>query len=206
LLQLTRWGADLAPHVIDALLLPLVWFAIAAVVYGVGLRGQTIVEGTPLARLGQLPAGRWSWALDELTGGVRNKYVPLIQTVPLALRGAGGTAVAMFCLSYVACGWLAERAQRGVALLIGPDHTVAFWNVVLVPMEFGSALLYEVLRIALLAAMFDLVLRHLQARRSVSTVSTVSKVSGRTPAGDRPAPWGEDSRPRPLAGRARPER
>jgi hypothetical protein len=43
-----------------------------------------------------------------------------------------------------------------VAALIGPVHTVQFWNVALVPMEFAHGLLYEVLRLALLVAMFEL--------------------------------------------------
>jgi hypothetical protein len=178
---------DLAPHVTDGVFLPMVWFAIAAVVYGVGLRGEAIVRETPLARIPELAPGRWSFVLDEVTSGLRDKYVPLLQMVPLALRGSGVT-FATFCLCYVACGWLAERAQRGVAFLIGPDHTVAFWNLVLVPMEFGSGLLFEVLRIAVLAAMVDLVLRRLGAHRGTLT--------DRTAAADRPAPPAVESRSR----------
>lgn len=163
-----RLAGDLAPHLADALLLPLVWLAIAAVVYGVGLRGRSIVKGTPLARLGEMPTGRWSLALDELTSGVRGKYVPLLQTALLTLRAAGSPALAVFCVCYVACGWLAERAQRGAAMLIGPDHTVAFWDVVLVPLQFGSALLDDVSRVAVLAVMVDLVLRRLAVARETS--------------------------------------
>lgn len=85
---------------------------------------------------------------------------------------AGAPAAAWFCLCYVAIGALMDRVQRGVIFLIGTDHSVRFWNLVLVPVEFGHQLGYEVLRLALLAAMFDLVTR---------------RVSGGTPAEDRPA-------------------
>jgi hypothetical protein len=72
---------------------------------------------------------------------------------------------------YVAIGALMDRVQRGVVMLIGTDHTVRFWNLALTPTEFGHRLLQEILRPALLAAMFELVVR---------------RVSGGTPAAVRP--------------------
>lgn len=161
------------PHVKDALVLPLVWFAVAAVVYGLELSGREVVAGTRLEPLHERLAGRPRRLGELVSRNLREKYVPLLHAARLVFR-AGGPVVALFCLCYVAIGIGLDLAQRGVAALIGPVHTVQFWNVALVPMEFAHGLLYEVLRLALLVAMFDL---------AVSARDPA--VSARTPA---PAP------------------
>ncbi|MGI8329115.1 hypothetical protein ACRYCC_04065 [Actinomadura scrupuli] len=170
------FAGSLVPPVKDALVLPIIWFAMTAVVYGVELRGRDVVTGTRLEALHERfsgvggadrPADR---AGREVGRGFRDKYVPLLHAGRLAFA-AGGPAAALFCLCYVAIGIGMDAAQRTAAALIGPAHTVQFWNVALVPLEFGHGLLAEVLRLALLAAMFDLV------------------ISARTPASD-PLPAG----------------
>jgi hypothetical protein len=95
-----------------------------------------------------------------------------VHAVRLVFR-AGAPAFAWFCLCYVAIGALMDRVQRGAVALIGTDHTVRFWNLALTPIEFGHRMLAEILRLALLAAMFDLVMRRVSAGR---------------PAADRPEP------------------
>jgi hypothetical protein len=72
---------------------------------------------------------------------------------------------AWFCLCYVAIDAALDRVQRGVIMMFGTDHSVRFWNLPLVPIEFGHRLLHEILRLALLAAMFDLVMRRVSAGR-----------------------------------------
>jgi hypothetical protein len=154
----------------DALVLPLVWLAVASIVFGLEMRDREAVRGTPLERL----SDRFNGRLDARPGrlaevgsrGMRETYVPLLHASRLVFR-AGGPAFAWFCLCYVATGTLLDRAQRGVIALLGTDHTVRFWNLALVPVEFVHSLLYEAVRLALLAAMFDLVSR---------------RISGRTPA------------------------
>jgi len=155
----------------DALVLPLVWLAIAAIVYGLEMRDREAIRGTPLEKLPDRLEGRRRRLAELASRSLREKYVPVVHAVRLVFR-AGAPAFAWFCLCYVAIGALLDRLQRGVVVLIGPDHTVRFWNLALTPIEFGHRLLYEVLRLALLAAMFDLVMR---------------RVSGGTPAPDRPA-------------------
>ncbi|MFB9831117.1 hypothetical protein [Actinoallomurus acaciae] len=156
----------------DALILPLVWLAIAAVVYGLERRDREAIEGTPLEGLADRLTGR-PRRLAEMAGrGVREKYVPVAHAVRLVFR-AGAPVFAWFCLCYVAIGALMDRVQRGVLALVGTDHTVRFWNLVLTPVEYGHRLVYEVLRLALLAAMFDLVMR---------------RAGAGTPAPDRPEP------------------
>ena len=156
----------------DALVLPLVWLAIAAIVYGLEMRDREAIRGTPLEKLPDRLAGRRRRLAELASRSMREKYVPVVHAVRLVFR-AGAPAFAWFCLCYVAIGALLDRLQRGVVVLIGPDHTVRFWNLALTPIEFGHRLLYEVLRLALLAAMFDLVMR---------------RVSDGTPAPDRPEP------------------
>jgi hypothetical protein len=156
----------------DALILPLVWLAIAAIVYGLEMHDRGAIEGTPLEGLPGRLAGRRRRLAEVTSRGAREKYVPVVHAVRLVFR-AGAPAFAWFCLCYVAIGALMDRVQRGVVLLIGTDHTVRFWNLALTPIEFGHRLLAEILRLALLAAMFELVVR---------------RVSGGRPVADRPEP------------------
>jgi hypothetical protein len=156
----------------DALVLPLVWFAIAAIVYGLEMRDRELISGTRLEkipdRFGERPRH-----LAEVAGrSMREKYVPVLHAARLVFR-AGAPVAAWFCLCYVAVGALTDRLQRGALWLLGTDHTVRFWNLALAPAEFGHRLLQEILRLALLAAMFELVMR---------------RTSARTPAPDRPEP------------------
>jgi hypothetical protein len=116
--------------------------------------------------------GRRLRLAEVASRSLREKYVPVVHAVRLTYR-AGAPVFAWFCLCYVAIGVLLDPLQRGVIALIGTDHTVRFWNLVLVPVEFGHRMAGEILRLALLAATFDLVMR---------------RVNGGTPALDRPAP------------------
>jgi hypothetical protein len=149
----------------DALILPLVWLAIAAVVYGLERRDREAIEGTPLEGLADRLTGRRRRFVEVAGRGVREKYVPVAHAVRLVFR-AGAPVFAWFCLCYVALGALMDRVQRAVLALIGTDHTVRFWNLVLTPLEYGHRLVYEILRLALLAAMFDLVMRRAGAEIS----------------------------------------
>ncbi|MCO5971612.1 hypothetical protein [Actinoallomurus soli] len=156
----------------DALVLPLVWLAIAAIVYGLEMHDREAIRGTPLERLPDRLEGRRRRLAEVASRSLRDKYVPIVHALRLAHR-AGAYVFAWFCLCYVAIGALLDPLQRGVVALIGTDHTVRFWNLVLVPIEFGHRMVGEILRLALLAATFDLVRR---------------RVSDGTPVADRPAP------------------
>lgn len=142
----------------DALVLPLVWLAIAAVVFGLEMHDREAIEGTPLESLPDKLTGRRKRLADAASRNVREKYVPLVHAVRLVFR-AGLPLVAWFCLCYATLGVLLDRLQRGVLFLIGPGHSIRFWNLALTPIEFAHRMLYEILRLALLAAMFDLVMR-----------------------------------------------
>ncbi|GAA4634818.1 hypothetical protein GCM10023196_077830 [Actinoallomurus vinaceus] len=171
----------------DALVLPLVWLAIAAIVYGLEMDGRETIRGTPLERLPDRLEGRRLRLAEVASRSLREKYVPVAHAVRLAHR-AGAPVFAWFCLCYVAIGVLLDPLQRGVIALFGTDHTVRFWNLVLVPVEFGHRMAGEILRLALLAATFDLVMRRVGDGAPAPDRPASAGVSDGTPAPDRPAP------------------
>lgn len=136
----------------STLALPLVWLAMAAVVYGVGVEAddhEAALEGTRLHRM--VKAGDRHRTLLRLTTGQRERWVPLIHTTRLILR-AGAPALGMFCLCYVTVDLAVAYGFRGALHLIGPDHDPAAWRPILVPLEFGRELARNVLHVGLLAA------------------------------------------------------
>ncbi|MEV0405957.1 hypothetical protein [Actinoallomurus sp. NPDC050550] len=210
-LRAKRWLADRVfwqaiTHVVhvpgpgpvkDALVLPLVWLAIAAIVYGLEMDGRETIRGTPLERLPDRLEGRRRRLAEVASRSLREKYVPVVHAVRLAHR-AGAPVFAWFCLCYVAIGVLLDPLQRGVIALIGTDHTVRFWNLVLVPVEFGHRMAGEILRLALLAATFDLVMRRVNGGTPALDSPAPADANGGTPAPDRPGPAGvNDGAPAP---------
>ncbi|GAA4640681.1 hypothetical protein GCM10023196_107200 [Actinoallomurus vinaceus] len=142
---------------LGALALPLVWFAMAAVVGGIGIEPddhRAALEGTRLHRLAV--AGDRHQVLVGLTSGPRERWVPLLHATRLILR-AGAPALGLFCLCYVTVDAAVAYGFRGALYLIGPDHDPAAWKPILVPLEFTRELLRNVLHVALLAAAVDLV-------------------------------------------------
>lgn len=155
------------PELKDGLLLPLLWLTIAAVVYGRDMqRAQDVISGhRRLERIGgaveRLP-GRTRSRAQFLSRGPREKYVPVLNALRLVLNAGPGIYL-VFCVFYVGLDQLRRWTWIGVTRLIGP-HDPAFWDVALVPVSFGTEMLYRVLQVALLAAAFDLVLRGVSAQ------------------------------------------
>lgn len=149
------------------MLLPLAWFAIAAVVYGRNLKDTESLFSvdTRLQRVRQhyakmlLPI---RFAVDQViskaSSGWNSKGVPIVNSVRM-LNDGGLQLVLALCFYYVALGVVCEFAWRFVAELIGPRDifqwellgrplTVLFGS----PMQLEPSLLGEPLRICLLAA------------------------------------------------------
>lgn len=95
-------GLPSAGPVLNALVLPLVWLAIAAIVFGVEMREQDLIEGTVLERLAGRLGGRSRRAAEVAGRSLREKYVPLAHAVRLVFR-AGAPVFAWFCLCYAPC-------------------------------------------------------------------------------------------------------
>jgi hypothetical protein len=157
---------DVATTAFGGVVLPLVWLAIAAIVYGLDLRRSNRLDAADerLARLG----ARYS-ALPLLvrkvagkaSDGWTSKGVPVTNSLRLVLR-AGLPAVVVLCVCYQLLELVDAYAWRGAVLLLGA-HDSSWWNVIgqplsaLVggPLSTRPALLTEIVRIALLAATFD---------------------------------------------------
>jgi hypothetical protein len=157
------WPSGPTPHAeivgfaFSTLALPLVWLAMAAVAYGVGIEvddHQAALEGSRLHGVALKSEGHRT--LTTAMTGQRERWVPLVYATRLIL-GAGVPALGLFCLCYAAVDLVAAYGFRGALHLIGPDHDPAAWKPILVPLEFGRELVRNALHVALLAAAVELV-------------------------------------------------
>ena len=160
-----------------AMVMPLVWLAIAALIYGLDLRRQQRLDAADVRvrhavrRYGRLHAG-WRMLADRLSGGWNNKGVPLVNGVRLVLR-AGLPALLTLCLGWQLLAyldatiwlalvkWFGARSHEGWEIL-GQPLSVLFGN----PRMARAGLFTEVLRVVLLAATFSCAVRRLAQARS----------------------------------------
>ncbi|MGH9163258.1 MAG: hypothetical protein ACRD2X_25120, partial [Vicinamibacteraceae bacterium] len=159
---------------VGVVILPLIWLAIAAIVYGHDLRDPAGLAAAHrrVERLHQryvrLPvvvraaAERWS-------DGWRHKGVPVVNSLRLLLRAGLRPALAL-CVCYVTLDFVCSWAFRGAVWLIGPQERDV-WNIILGPLTLvvgdasaqNRSLLEEPLRICLLAAAIELTFKEAQA-------------------------------------------
>jgi hypothetical protein len=161
--------------------IPLLWLAVAAIVYGVAMpedwrsaarrlagdRADRVYERAADRR--RLVQARWSRLSETRRAEVRDlalarlgNYRPITDSARLILH-AGVPALALYVLAYLGLAWLdmvgsfyrpevaAGYLFRGVATLIGP-HPQAFWDFVRPVLVFVSHLIVEPLRMCLVAA------------------------------------------------------
>ncbi|MBO9664813.1 hypothetical protein [Dokdonella sp.] len=170
---------DIATTAFSGVVLPLIWLAITAIIYGMDLRRSHKLDSADesLARLG----ARYS-ALPLLvrkvagkaSEGWTSKGVPVVNSLRLVLR-AGLPAVVVLCVCYQLLDFVDSYAWRVVVHLLGP-HDPAWWNVIGNPIAllFGSPLslrpplLTELLRVALLAATCDCAIARLQTSQAAA--------------------------------------
>ncbi|MFC6086834.1 hypothetical protein [Sphaerisporangium aureirubrum] len=160
---LAPYSAELA----DGLVQPLIWLAMAAVVYTSFITDEAkVIEGT---RLEPRLSGLWrrlpaplQLTAEFFSRGIRDKYVPLANGFRFVLRG-GLVFYLTFCLVYAALEALAAVAFMAVTRLLGP-HEPLWWQMWEGAVNFPVNVLHEVLRICLLAAAFDLALRRAAGR------------------------------------------
>ena len=181
-----RWLSSFGADVKDGLLEPLLWFTIAAVVYGEKMESdRRTVEGTRLERLHR---ARGVWArlprrvqvlLDVASRELREKWTPAVNGLRLGLR-AGATFFLAFCVCYVSLQVVTRWGWIGATRLIGP-HPWEWWQVALVPLDFARDATFEVLRICLLGAAYDLALRRMASGGPPSALpATGAAVTART--------------------------
>jgi hypothetical protein len=145
-------------------LLPWVWFALAAMIYN--RRIVTAKTNAAFAvervedRYARLPTAVRK-VLDRLIGGYRSRYLPIARSVELTLTSGIGFLL-LFVLSYRAITWGSGWLWIGAKHLIGPysqDLWFVFADVLQLligsPLSPERGVIFEPLRICLLAAAFD---------------------------------------------------
>lgn len=178
--------------------IPLLWLAVAAIVYGVsmpadwrsaarrvaGRRADVLLErtATPQKRVrerwSRLPDVRRAEAREVLLSRLGN-YRPITDSARLILHG-GVLAVALYVLGYLGLAWLdmagsfyrpevrAGYLFRGVARLLGP-HPQAYWDAVRPTLIFLSHLIIEPLRVCLIASTVAYCLEHVRTQPVTAT-------------------------------------
>lgn len=151
----------------DAVILPLLWLTVAALVYGRQTSDEAeIAKGTRMSglyrRLEEMSPFK-RWLVDHVYTGRREQWAPIIGAARLALT-AGTAAVGMLCFCYVGIDAATQLGWRGAVELIGPQNPPSRWGPMLVPLDFARDMVKTVLQMCLLAATFDLAVRHERAR------------------------------------------
>ena len=173
--------------------IPLLWLAIAAIIYGVsmpkdwrgaarrlaGVRADRVFDRTAAAqkRLG----ARWSRLpdvrRDEARGWIRSQlgnYQHITDSARLILH-AGVFALSLYVLAYLGLAWLDMAGSfyrpeirtgyllRGVAWLFGP-HPLPFWKGVIDTLAEIIHLIMEPLRVCLIASVVGYCLEQMPTR------------------------------------------
>ncbi|MFJ2030606.1 hypothetical protein [Streptosporangium sp. NPDC087985] len=152
------WAGEAWPYVVDALIEPLTWLTVAALVYGAFAEDtRAVVRGTRLDTVADRMERTHSLTrstMTRATGGLQERWVPPANAFRIAVRG-GATLFGMFCLCYVALRVGADYADRGVRTMVGSEAPY-FWLVISPPLTFVKDLVVTVLTTCLLAATFDI--------------------------------------------------
>ena len=166
---------DFVSTAAGAMLMPLVWLAIAALIYGLDLRRQQRLDAADARlrhaarRYARLHAG-WRILADRVTAGWNSKGVPLVNGVRLVLR-AGLPALLALCLGWQLLAWLDATLWLALVRWVGA-RSHAEWDILGQPLSvlFGNprmvraGLVTEVLRVVLLAATFSVAVSRLSRR------------------------------------------
>jgi hypothetical protein len=189
------WLRGLVGHAVDqwptvkfAVLGSLVWLVIAGVILGVDGENEEAAlgdsrTGRGLARISGIRQERTP--LEVLTRELREKWVPAWFGLRL-VRQAGLLTFGVFCVLFMSLDVLKELTRRTIFELLGA-HDIAWWVVRLTPIDFAVGLVFEAIRICLLAAAFDLVVARVSARNAARR---------QTPSGHRS--WTAQSPARPT--------
>lgn len=165
---------DFVSTAAGAMLLPLIWLAITAIVYGLDLRRGARIDAAD-ARLRYLARRYRRLPLlarkvaDKASAGWNSKGVPVVNSLRLVLR-AGLPALLTLCVCWQLLAFVDAWAWRVAVYAIGPQDT-NWWNVIGQPisllfngpLSLRPALFTELIRIALLAATFGVAVARLRA-------------------------------------------
>ncbi|GIH76027.1 hypothetical protein Plo01_24560 [Planobispora longispora] len=150
--------ADVWPFIVDALVEPLTWLTVAALVYGAFAQDtRAVVRGTRLDTVADRMDRTHALTrttVTRSTTGFQERWIPPANAFRLVTRG-GAALFGMFCLCYVVIHVGTEYADRAARALVGNDSPF-FWLVFGSPLDFVRELLAGMLTVCLLAATFDI--------------------------------------------------
>lgn len=164
--QVVTPGLNVVSTLAGAMVLPLVWLAITAIIYGLDLRrrhrmGDADAQADTLASRFQGMHVAWRKMAAKASKGWTSKGVPVVNSLRLVLR-AGLPALLTLCLGWQLLAAVDAWAWRWATRAMGAREwqewqVIAQPLLVLVngPLSLRPALLTELLRIVLLAATFD---------------------------------------------------
>jgi hypothetical protein len=150
------WREVVWPGLKDAVAQPLVWLAIAALVYRRGgpAPGETVDRG-----IGRLRRDR-RFAVDLLTRDYRDKYLPMVDALRMVLRLGLGFLAAL-CLLYVTSDALADWSYVAAVALL--DRAVEYPGFLEGTLDLGHQILVQPLQVCLLAVAYDRVVSRTRA-------------------------------------------
>jgi hypothetical protein len=141
------WRQVVWPGLKEAVGQPLVWLAIAALVYRRGpAPGEAVDRG-----LGRLRRDR-RLVVDLLTRDYRDKYLPMLTAVRQVLRLGLGFLAAL-CVLYVGVDALADWLYVGTVTVL--DRTMEYPGFLEGTLDLGHQVLAEPLQVCLLAVAYD---------------------------------------------------
>jgi hypothetical protein len=188
---------DLWPSFRFAVLGGLVWLVIAGVILGLDAQDERVVlgggrAGRRLARAGGIE--RRNSPREILTRGFRDLWLPAWYGMRL-VRRSGLVPFAAFCALFMGLYVLEDLAKRQVFELVGA-HPIQWWLPRQSMVELGTAMVFEILRICLLAATFNLVMARVNVRNAAKAMARSD--AGTPGAAPRAAPnpsWSGAARP-----------
>ena len=176
----------------DAVLGALIWLVIAGVVLGLDAADERVVlgggrAGRRLARAAGID--RTNSPRELLTRGFREMWLPAWYGLRL-VRRSGMMPFATFALLFAGLHVGEDASRRLVYELIGP-HEVAWWVPWLPAVGYGTGLVFEILRVCLLAAAFNLVMARVSARNAAKPAGPRASATPPVPGSAAPArpPW-----------------
>ena len=191
---------QLWPSFKHAVLGALIMLVIAGVILGLDAGDERVVlgRGRVARRLAQAGGiDRVNSVREILTRGFREMWLPAWFGLRL-VRRSGMMPFATFCLLFAALDVAEVSCRRLVYETIGP-HEVTWWMQTMPFVGFGTELVFEILRVCLLAAAFNLVVARVTARTAAKAVAAPASV---TPsAAESPAPATPPSNGAPSPGR-----
>ncbi|MGH8082527.1 MAG: hypothetical protein ACREP7_18270, partial [Lysobacter sp.] len=157
---------DFVSTAAGGVVLPLIWLAITAIIYGIDLRRAQRIDAAD-EHLGKVverfKAMHFTLRMlaDKASAGWSSKGVPVVNSLRLVLR-AGLPALLTLCVCWQLLSYIDSWSWRLMQQFVGPQDPdwqrvsgqvyAVFLNT---PLSFRTSLLTDVLRVVLLAATFD---------------------------------------------------